>query len=50
MNPRCEYNGREFWIDTTMKMGYDMGDMIDFEPTYESVRQTLEQLDEKAAS
>jgi DNA polymerase I-like protein with 3'-5' exonuclease and polymerase domains len=50
MSPKCEYNGREFWIDTTMKMGYDVGYMLEFEPTLESVHKTLEKLDEKASA
>lgn len=46
MNPKCHYNGRDFYINTTMKMGYSLGEMKEFEPTPESVEETLEWLRE----
>ena len=41
MKPKCHYNGRDFYINTTMKMGYSLGKMKEFQPTPESVEETL---------
>jgi len=47
MNSECHYNGRDFYIDTTVKIGYSLGEME--EVTISSVREVLEVLDEKEA-
>ena len=44
MNPKLVYSSREFWIGTTAKIGYNMGNMYDVELSedVEAVRRSIE--------
>jgi hypothetical protein len=50
MNPICHYNGRDFQINTTAKMGYDLSNMVKFSPDLEDIKRALDELNVKAPS